>query len=842
MRFERFTVESRKMLAAAQNAALAQKQQVVEPPHVLVAMIDAEGGVAAQLLMRLGLMPRVVRDEAQAEAAALPRQQGADDVYLSATVLEVLDDALAEAEQMGDAKAATEHILVALLAAPRVAAADRLRKAGVTRARLMTAIAELRTAGGGAAAAAGKGGDAGESMLARYSRDLTALAEAGKLDPIIGRDDEIRRVMQVLLRRSKNNPVLVGEPGVGKTAIVEALAQRLVAGDVPVGLRGRKLVALDLGAMVAGAKFRGEFEERVRGVLKEIGGAAGQVLLFIDEMHALVGAGRGDGALDAASLLKPALARGEIVCVGATTPDAYREHIERDAALERRFSPIRVEPPPLGETCAILRGIKHQFEIRHAVRILDGAIVAAARLADRYIAGRALPDKAIDLIDEAASRVRLDMDSRPEPVDELERRIVQIDIELRAIAPDDAEGAERRKALEATRAHAAAELEPLRARWQEELALIAALRSAREALDQALKDEQTAERGGDLARAAQLKFGSIPELERAASAARDKLEARGQVMLHEAVGSAEIAAVVAQWTGIPVARMLEGERQKILAIEARLRESVIGQDAAVRAVAAAVKRSRAGVQDPGRPIGSFLFLGPTGVGKTELARALARFLFDSEQAMVRLDMSEYMEKHAVARLTGPPPGYVGYEEGGQLTEAVRRKPYSVVLLDEIEKAHPDCWNVLLQVLDDGRLTDGHGRTVNFTNVIVCMTSNCPQDELRARFRPEFLNRIDEIIPFASLGKPELERIVEIQFARLARLLGEQKVAVELAPEARALLAEAGYDPAFGARPVKRCLQRMVQDAMAERILDGTFGPGARVRVTAEAGALTFRPA
>jgi ATP-dependent Clp protease ATP-binding subunit ClpB len=594
--------------------------------------------------------------------------------------------------------------------------------------------------------------------------------------------------------------------------------------------------------MVAGAKFRGEFEERIKAVLKELHASAGRIMLFIDELHALVGAGRGEGTMDAASLLKPALARGELNCIGATTTDEYREHIEKDKALERRFQPILIEPPSVDETCAILRGIKGSYEIRHAVQILDGAVVAAAKLTDRYVTGRALPDKAIDVLDEAASRMRLEIDSMPGVVDDLSRRLVSLEIELRAIAVDDHGGDERRAALEAERARVTAELGPLRARWQAELGAIQALRSAKQEVSAAKQVATTAERQGDLQKAAEVRYGSLPGLEKAVTDARARLEelhARGGGMLNEAVGAEEVAAVIAQWTGIPLNRMLEGERQKILRIEERLRERVVGQDPAVRVVAAAVKRSRAGLQDPNRPIGSFLFLGPTGVGKTELARALAQFLFDSEAAMIRLDMSEYMEKHAVARLTGPPPGYVGYAEGGQLTEAVRQKPYTVVLLDEIEKAHPDTWNVLLQVLDDGRLTDGQGRTVNFKNVIVCMTSNCPQDELKSHFRPEFLNRIDEIVSFAPLGRAEIERIVDIQFKRLAHLLDEQKIALTLADDARALIAQAGYDPTFGARPVKRCLQRMLQDPLAEQLLEGTFSAGARVQAVARAGAIAF---
>jgi ATP-dependent Clp protease ATP-binding subunit ClpB len=836
VRFDRFSDGARSALQAAQALARRRDEQEIELEHLTAAMLDQEGSVAAALLERLGVDRKAVRGGIDEAMARLPKVKGAE-VYLGPEVLRVLDEATREAEGMGDPKVGQEHILLALLGEARSPAAERLRKEGVTRGRLVGATTDLRKRGGGAVAAE----SAEPTALARYARDLTQLAEEGRLDPVIGRDDEIRRVMQVLLRRTKNNPVVIGEPGVGKTAIVEGLAQRIVRGDVPVGLKGRRLVALDLGALVAGAKFRGEFEERVKAVLKEVVAAEGLVLLFVDEMHALVGAGRGEGTMDAASLLKPALARGELHCIGATTTDEYREYVEKDAALERRFQPILIEPPGIDETCAILRGIKERYEIRHGVRILDAAVVAAAKLTDRYVTGRALPDKAIDVLDEAGSRLRLEIDSMPDAVDDLVRAVMQIDIELAAIATDDPEAAERRAALEKRRADTQAQLTPLRERWQAELAAISALRATKQALEQARHAEATAERAGDLARAGELKFGQLPALERAVAEARTAVETRqkGGAMLREAVGPEEVAQVIGQWTGIPIARMLESERQKILKVEDRLRERVVGQDAALRVVAAAVKRSRAGLQDPGRPIGSFLFLGPTGVGKTELARALAQLLFDSEAAMVRLDMSEYMEKHAVARLTGPPPGYVGYEEGGQLTEAVRRRPYAVVLLDEIEKAHPDCFNVLLQLLDDGRLTDGHGRTVNFKNVIVCMTSNLPPAELKTRFRPEFLNRIDEIVVFAALGRTEIERIVDIQFARLCRLVSDQKMTIELGADARALLAEAGYDPAYGARPVKRCLQRLVQDPLAERILDGTFAAGAHVRVGVQAGAIIF---
>jgi ATP-dependent Clp protease ATP-binding subunit ClpB len=841
VRFDRFTEKARAALSSAQNLARRRDEQEIELEHLLAAMLEQEGGAAGAILMRLGLGPADLRADLEGAMKSFPKVKNGE-VYLGPEVLRVLDEATREAEQMGDAKTGIEHILISLVGEPRSFAAERLRKDGVTRARLLGAVNDVRKKVPAGKASADSDEDLGANALEKYSRDLTKLAEDGKLDPVIGRDDEIRRVMQVLLRSKKNNPVVIGEPGVGKTAIVEALAQRIVAGDVPVGLRGRRLVALDLGALIAGAKFRGEFEERIKAVLKEVLAADGQVLMFIDELHTLVGAGRGEGAMDAASLLKPALARGELHCIGATTTDEYREHVEKDAALERRFQPILVDAPTMDETCAILRGIKRKFEIRHAVRILDGALVAAAKLTDRYVTGRSLPDKAIDVIDEAGSRLRLEIDSMPDEVDELSRRAMQLELEMRAIAVDDPEGADRRAAIEKKLGETRAQLEPLKARWQEELTAIQALRAAKEAAEKVKLDEAAAERAGDLQKAAELKFSQLPAAEKAVTDSRAKVEAMhadGRGMLREAVSAEDVAEVIGQWTGIPVSKMLESERQKILKIEDRLRERVVGQDDALRVVSAAVKRSRAGLQDPGRPIGSFLFLGPTGVGKTELARALAQFLFDSEAAMVRLDMSEYMEKHAVARLTGPPPGYVGYEEGGQLTEAVRRKPYAVVLLDEIEKAHPDCFNVLLQVLDDGRLTDGHGRTVNFKNVIVVMTSNCPPDELKSRFKPEFLNRVDEIITFKPLGRPEIEKIVDIQFVRLRRLLDEQKLVLELSLEARAHLAEVGYDPAYGARPVKRTIQRLVQDPLAEKILEGAFAAGSQIKVVMAEGHLGF---
>ncbi|HVR64069.1 MAG TPA: AAA family ATPase, partial [Polyangia bacterium] len=837
---------------SAQKLARARDQPEVELAHLLLAMLDVEPAV--DLLLRAAGVadPAALAPALEAALAALPRRPG-ESVYLGGDVLRLLDIAQIDARERGATQVSAEHLLLGIPLETRSAAAAALRAAGATLPRLEeafkrrgAAVSMEAPAGAGAAPAT-----LATPTLARYARDLTALAAGGKLDPVIGRDDEIRRVMQVLGRRGKNNPIVVGEPGVGKTAVVEGLAQRMAAGDVPTGLRGRRLFALDLGALIAGAKLRGEFEDRVRAILGEVQQAAGGVLLFIDEIHALVGAGKGEGSLDAASLLKPALARGELSCIGATTLDEYRQHIEKDPAFERRFQPIVIMEPNDATCVGMLRGIKRRYEAKHGVRILDPAVTAAVALARRYVAERALPDKAIDLVDEAASRLHLELDSRPDELDVVERRATSLRVELEAQKRErDPEAAARRAALSRAVDEITARLGPLREKWQAELAAIRALHEAAEALDRARDDAERAERAGDLAAAAEARYGRIPALETRVGDAEAALRATqgSERLLEDAVEPMHVARVVADWTGIPVARMLETERQKLLGIEQRLRARVVGQDDAVARVGRAVKRGRAGLQDPGRPIGSFIFLGPTGVGKTELAKALAEFLFDDEAALIRLDMSEYMEKHSVARLTGAPPGYVGYEEGGQLTEAARRRPYAVVLLDEVEKAHPDVFNVLLALLDDGRLTDAQGHTVSFANVVLIMTSNLGaqaiidagddkaamrasvREALRGHFRPEFLNRVDETVIFDPLGPREIAAIVDLQVKRLGRLLAEQQITLSLTDGARALIAAESYDPMYGARPVKRTLQARLRDPLAEKILAGAVGPGDTVVV------------
>jgi ATP-dependent Clp protease ATP-binding subunit ClpB len=766
----------------------------------------------------------------------------------------VLRRAGQEAERLGDQYISTEHLLLGLLEEPSPAR-EALRGAGVSRDGLLSALQSVR----GSARVTDPNPEDKYQALEQYGRDLTELAEEGKLDPVIGRDEEIRRVIQVLSRRTKNNPVLIGEPGTGKTAIVEGLAQRIVAGDIPEGLAGKRVVALDVGALLAGAKYRGEFEDRLKAVLREIQDAAGQIILFIDELHTIVGAGAAEGAVDAANLLKPMLARGELRAVGATTLDEYRKHVEKDAALERRFQPVMVGEPSVEATVAILRGLKERYEVHHGVRIQDGALVAAARLSDRYITARFLPDKAIDLIDEAASRLRIEIDSVPAELDVVQRRIMQLEIEQQALEVEtDPGSAARRDAIAEELASLREEADAMRAHWELEKSMITRIREIKEGIETARQELERAQRDNDLEGAARLQYGTLPELERALEAANDELAElqADRRMLKEEVDEEDVAEVVASWTGVPVSRLMEGEVEKLLHMEERLHERVIGQDSAVSAVANALRRARAGLSDPNRPIGSFIFLGPTGVGKTELARALAEFMFDDERAMVRIDMSEYMERHAVARLIGAPPGYVGFEEGGQLTEAVRRRPYSVLLLDEIEKAHADVFNVLLQLLDDGRLTDGQGRIVDFTNTVVIMTSNIGSqfladgideeiaDErvlgaLRDHFRPEFLNRVDEIVVFSRLDREQLAEIVELQVARLRRRLDERGVELELTDAAAELLAREGYDPAYGARPLKRLVQRRIENPLAQRILAGEVRDGDRVVVDAEGDELTF---
>ncbi|HOX44983.1 MAG TPA: ATP-dependent chaperone ClpB [Myxococcota bacterium] len=858
MRMDRFTVKAQEAVQASAEVARKLGHQELAPEHLLVALLEQEGGIVRPVLTKLGLAPDALGGELAPALERLPRVAGAEP-FVGRALQDVLQAAQREADRMKDEYVSTEHLLLGL-AAGDGAAGKALRAQGATPEQLLKALQEVR----GNQRVTDEHAEERYQALERYGRDLTDLARKGKLDPVIGRDDEIRRVMQVLSRRTKNNPVLIGEPGVGKTAVVEGLARRIVDRDVPKTLLDKRLVALDLGALVAGAKYRGEFEDRLKAVLKEVTAAEGLVILFIDELHTLVGAGKAEGALDASNMLKPALARGELHCVGATTLDEYRKHVEKDAALERRFQPVLVGEPTVEDTISILRGLKERYEVHHGVRVQDAALVAAAQLSQRYISDRFLPDKAIDLVDEAASRLRMEIDSMPTEIDEDARRMTQLELEREALRKEkDKASRERLCALERELAELGEQVNEKKAHWQNELAAIGKLRELTAAIDAARQEAERALRQGDLAKASEIKFGRLTALERDLQAEQARLASvqRDRKMLKEEVGPDDVAAVVAKWTGIPVDRLLEGERQKLLGMEARLMRRVVGQDAAVQAVSHAVRRARAGLSDPHRPMGSFIFLGPTGVGKTELARALAEFLFDDEGAMVRIDMSEYMEKHSVSRLIGAPPGYVGYDEGGALTEAVRRRPYCVVLFDEIEKAHPEVWNALLQVLDDGRLTDGHGRTVDFKNAVLIMTSNLGSEllaeraqadlserdreqvieQLRLHFRPEFLNRIDDVLVFGSLGREHIARIVDIQLERLRALLGERKLSLELGEDARAALAEAGWDPRFGARPLKRAIQRLLQNPLAERILQGEFAEGDQVLVSADGqGGLGFR--
>jgi len=849
---QKLTTKAQEALQSLPGIAQERGQQALEPEHLLLALLDQPQGVVPSILTHLHVNPGTVRQDVLKAVSRFAAVSGGEP-YMGRELIAVFDQAEAQAKAMQDDYVSTEHLLLALVKQEQGATGQLLRKAGVTSAGILQALTQIR----GSQRVTDQDPESKYEALEKYGRDLTAAARANKLDPVIGRDEEIRRVVQVLARRTKNNPVLIGEPGVGKTAIVEGLAQRIIAGDVPETLRNKKVFALDLGALIAGAKYRGEFEDRLKAVLKEIVAAQGGIVLFIDELHTLMGAGAAEGAMDAANLLKPMLARGELRCVGATTLDEYRKYIEKDAALERRFQPVMVGEPSVEDTIAILRGLKEKYEVHHGVRIKDSALVAAALLSSRYIADRFLPDKAIDLIDEASSRLRMEIDSMPVELDVIERRLRQLEIERQALKKDAAAGgesAERLKKLEKEMADLQEQSKGLRMHWQKEKEIITAQRKVKEQLETLKADEQKAERTGDLATASEIRYGKLPMLQKELEV-RDKELAELQKnnrMLKEEVDEEDIAQVVAKWTGIPVSRMLEGEMKKLLHIEERLKARVIGQEEAIDAVANAIRRSRSGLSDPNRPIGSFIFLGPTGVGKTELAKALAEDLFDDERAMVRIDMSEYMEKHSVARLIGAPPGYVGFEEGGQLTEAVRRRPYSVILFDEIEKAAAEVFNVFLQILDDGRLTDGQGRMVDFKNTIIIMTSNIGsnwiQEEkseseikkrvdeaLKAHFRPEFLNRIDDIVIFHRLAEDQLGRIVDIQLAGVSKRLAEKHIQLKLTDAAKKMIAEEGYDPAFGARPLKRAIQRLVVDPLAKQVIAGEIPEGSTVTVKPSGG-------